>query len=318
MQAPLIVAHTKILFSIMVGAGLGAMAWLDLNAQYEQLALVTACLSMIMVINGLYLIVTRGHSEASYMDGLFIFLLASFSLLTAEQQGGLAIHWIYFYPLAAFFLFTLRVAIVLVSLYLPVALHITLDISEPLLRHQVLFGFVTISLVTLFLAIVKERTNLLLEPLVSADLGTGAQKEKRLHPELTIEINRAEREGTGLSLLLVGSGAPLKNAGKNNHPRLVHDAATAIAHHLRPFDSFYRLHTDDFAVVLPHTTSAEAESLSQSILSELPKPLNANNTPFGFASLNVADTADSLLTTAKSHLNQQSQLSISAQGGAAV
>lgn len=302
MQAPLIVAHTKILFSIMVGAGLGAMAWLDLNAHFEPLALVTACLSMLMVLNGLYLIASRGHSDASYLEALFILLLASFSLLAAQQQGGVAVHWIYFYPLAAFFLFTLKVAVGLVALYLPIAAYVIFEVSEPLLRHQALFSFVTISLVTLFLAVVKERTNELLEPLISADMSTGAQQEKRLHPELSIEINRAEREGTGLLLMIVATGSVLKQAGKNNHSRLLHEAASAIAHHLRPFDSFYRLHNDDFAVVLPHTTSDEADRLSNAILTELPKPFGVDNTGFGVASLNVADTADSLIENAKQHL----------------
>lgn len=305
MQASLIVAHTKILFSIIVGAVLGAIAWLDLNAKFESLALITACLSVTMAINSLYLLSTRGHSSSSYLEGLFILLLASFSLLAASAQGALAIHWIYFFPLAAFFLFTLKCAAVLVLLYLPVALYIIFEISQPLVRHQVLFSFITISMVTFFLAIVKERTNTLLEPLVSADIATGAQQEKRLNPELKIEINRAEREGTGLLLMLIGTGISLKDVGKNNHARLIHEAASVISSHLRAFDSFYRLQNDDFAIVLPHTTSIEASQLSRSILSELPRPLGHKNVAIGFASLNVADTTESLMNTAKAHLNEQ-------------
>ncbi len=310
MQAPQIVAHTKILFSIMVGAALGAMAWLDLQANAPMLALITASLSMLMVINGLLLLLARGHAEQSYLEGLFIFLLASFSIWATWQQGGQAAYWMYFYPLAAFFLFSLKTAAILVGLYLPAAGYVTFRLSDPLIQAQICFTFTSVTLVTLFMAIVKARTNQLLEPLVSADLTTGAQQEKRLHPELSIEINRAEREGTGLLLMLIGTGAAVRNAGRSNRTRLMQEAASAIATHLRPFDSFYRLHTDDFAVVLPHTTSAEAKNLSGSVLRQLPKSLQQQTT-LGMTSLNVDDTAESMLANAKAQLNAANLMPIS-------
>jgi len=306
MQAPQIVAHTKILFSIMVGAALGAMAWLDLQANTPVLALITASLSVLMVFNGMLLLFTRGHIEQSYVEGLFILLLASFSIWAVWQQGGQATYWMYFFPLAAFFLFSLKVATVLVTLYLPVAAYMTFFLSDPLLQPQIAYTFISITLVTLFMAFVKSHTNQLLEPLVSTDMNTGAQQERRLQPELSIEINRAEREGTGLLLLLLGTSAATRKLGRSQRTRLLQDSAKVIAAHLRPFDSFYRLHSDDFAVVLPHTTTAEAQTLSDTILKQLPKPMQ-QHTRLGMSSLNVDDSAESMLGHARSQLTEANQ-----------
>ena len=301
MQASLIVAHTKILFSIMMGGCLGALAYLDQASGHDLIALSTASLSILMVLNGLFLLINRGDHAASYFEWLFIIVLASYSWLAAERQGNEGLYWMYFYPLAAFFLFRLLASIILVLLYIPLALTIVFNFSEPLNQHITVLTFSSISLVALFLALVKERTNQLLEPLISTDMETGAYQEKRLVPDLSVEINRAEREGTGLLLMIFGTGNILTNTHKNARPRWLRDIAAAIAIQLRPFDACYRLEQGHFAVIMPHTTTQDAKVIAKKILQKLPK-LEPNSLEVGFASLNVEDTAQSLINTAQERM----------------
>ncbi len=299
MQAPIIAAHTKILFSLIAGAGLGAVAYLDLNQNEPMIALITACLSFVLVLNGLYLLMRKGQNTSSYLEWLFIFLLASFSLLAASHQGQMAIHWVYFFPLAAFFLFKLNTAIILVLIYVPLALYIIFDFGQTLDRFQMVFSFTAISLVAFFLAIIQERTNLMLEPLISTDIITGAFQYERLKPALTTEINRAEREGTGLLLMIIQTGQAIRKHNKDYRTRLLQACANSIGQQLRPFDSCYRLPTDDFAMILPHTTTQDAKSVAQAMLMNIPAAMGPQSLPIGFASLNADDDADSLMEIAE-------------------
>lgn len=299
MHAPLIAAHTKTLFSIMMGAGLGAIAWLDLNQKNEEIALVTAALSALMVINGLYIQFARDRRESSYIEFLFIILLASYSLITAHYHNQSSIYWIYFFPLAAFFLFKLKTAVLLVTLYIPIALYIITTETKLIYSHQILYSFLSIALVALFMAIAKEKTNEQLEPLISTDVETGAQQEKRLVPELSIEINRAEREGTGLLLMIIATGSALKQGNQSNYAKELHQCAMIISDNLRPFDSLYRLDNDNFAIVLPHTASTDAAQFAKTMIAQLPLALPID---VGFASLNVADTAATLIQHAEADL----------------
>ncbi len=156
----------------------------------------------------------------------------------------------------------------------------------------------TISTVAIFLAVVKSRTNKLLEPLISKDLETGAQKEKFLRQALKTEITRAEREGTGLTLMYFQL-KPGYLSLRNTHLSFLQQVSNAISAALRPFDQYYRLQQDGFAVILPHTTTNEALLKANGMLKNIAHSKHKKNIQLGLSSLNVGDTADSLILIAK-------------------
>jgi len=157
--------------------------------------------------------------------------------------------------------------------------------------------------VAIFLAVVKSRTHQLLEPLINSDIETGAQQEKFLRPNLNTEITRAEREGTGLLLMYVEVENEIKKSRKESRPKLLIDTSHTIAANIRIFDRHYLIDQNNFAIVLPHATSQEALNTAQLVLKDIPKPLQKNNIKIGLASLNVGDTVDTLIFTAKQELS---------------
>jgi len=286
--------HTKIFFCAIGGTVLGLIAYIDFSQYQYVTSLITAGMAAMLIINGLCLLTGQYSQKQSYLDWISIVLLAVFAYIASEHQHGQHIYWIYFYPIAAFFLFQLRIALLLLFLYIPLVIYIIFNFAPVLEQPEILFSFAGISIVVYFLAMVKARTNKLLEPLIGTDLETGAQLEKFLRPALNTEITRAEREGTGLLLMYLQLDQALKAVRKEGREQLVHECAQAISKQLRIFDHYYRLNDDNFAVVLPHATSEDAQAASKKMIADMSPTLHSN-IKVGITSLNVGDTADSLI-----------------------
>lgn len=294
----LTVHHIRILFCTIGTVILGLIAYLEYCQGQLIMALITLGLSTVLAINGLYIVQGRKEKAGHHVDALFLILLATFSLFAADLEAQNS-YWAYFFPITAFFLFSLRVAIWCVLAYTPLALYIFIQYSPPLIQAQILFSYAAISTIALFLAMVKSRTNQLLEPLISSDAETGAQLEKFLRPALNTEINRAEREGTGLLLVYLIHTTPKP---KNEHSaQWVNQFAQGIALFLRPFDQYYRLHKNHFAIIMPHTNSQDALITVKNMISKMPDIIQSH-IQVGFASLNVGDTEDTLIEQAQREL----------------
>ncbi len=293
----------KVLFSVVAGITLGIVAYIDHLALHSPMALITSALSVVLLSNALYLTVRKSNARANYIEWLLMALLALFPVIATGYGQGQNIYWIYFYPIAAFFLFPMGLALFLMLLDTPIVLFIIASFAPPLAQAQILFSFACISTVAIFLAVVKSRTNELLEPLINSDMETGAQQEFFLRPNLSTEITRAEREGTGLLLIYIDLGKTIKSLRKESRTKLLLSTSKSIAATMRPFDRYYRIDQDNFALLLPHTTSQEALTAAKVMLKNLPSPLQEQDIKIGLASLNVGDSADTLIATAKQELS---------------
>ncbi len=293
--------RVKLLFCLISGMGLGVIAYLDFQSSSLLLSACTLCLAGLLILNAIFL--TAGYivKTAGYFDRLLIVLVGLYPLAAAEYSHAHNLYWIYFFPITAFFLFKLRAAIYLTLFYIPIAIYLIKQVAPPLHEAQILFSFAVVSTVSLFLAMVKTRTNKLLEPLISRDIASGAQLEKFLSPALSIEITRAEREGTGLLLMHINTPINTEKNSKEETEEQMAGYATAISKHLRLFDQYYRLSKQNFSIILPHATSQEAKVIAKKIIDELHFS-NAKETQFGFASLNVGDTAHSLIRLSQREL----------------
>lgn len=294
----LTIHHIRIMFCTIGAVVLGAMAVMDYVNQLPKVALFTAILALVLILNGASMLWRKQDTNTSKTDALFLLLLASFSLLIADLDGRHA-DWTYFFPIAAFFMFSLRTAIFCVLAYAPLAFYIYFQYTPTLTQAQSIFSFSAISLVALFLAMVQSRTNQLLEPLISSDEATGAQLESFMRPALKKEINRAEREGTGL--LLVYLKHQKNQYGRGLSSDILTQCAKAISQHLRPFDQYYRLYKDDFAIIMPNANTQDATITVKQMANDMPESIR-NNIEVGFASLNVGDTEDSLIQQAQQEL----------------
>ncbi|GAA6135030.1 hypothetical protein NBRC116188_18200 [Oceaniserpentilla sp. 4NH20-0058] len=292
----LTVNHIRILFCSIGAIILCTMALVNYYEGQTIVALFTCLLALVLVINGISMVFRSANANTTQTDALFLVLLASFSLFSADMQGSHT-DWTYFFPIAAYFLFSLRTAILCVLAFTPIAIYIFIQYGPTLIQAQSIFSFAAVSCVALFLAMVKSRTNQLLEPLISSDETTGAQLESFLRPALKKEINRAEREGTGL--LLVYLKFQKHNRGLPSD--IIMQCANAIASQLRLFDQYYRLNKDQFAIIMPHANTDDALTKVKFMVSEMPPSLQGK-VEVGLASLNVGDTEETLILQAQQEL----------------
>ena len=298
MLTPLKISHAKFAYNLITVITLYLLAYLNYLAFNFVITYIIGSLATILAINALYMAKLKRKPKTFYLKWLYMLLLAAFIYIVCDYGQSDNLYWIYFFPIAAFFLFPMRHAALLLFLYLPLAIYILYSFAKPLQQPQIFFCLAIITFVAIFLAIVKSRTNQLLEPLISKDADTGAQKEKFLRPTLTTEITRAEREGTGLLLMYIQLQPNTTNYRRVPIAFLQH-ISNAINADLRPFDRYYRLHFDDFAVILPHTASHEALNKARAMLEDIPASKYKKNIQVGLASLNVGDTANTLIDTAR-------------------
>lgn len=229
---------------------------------------------------------------------VFLTFLAG-TLIWLAMDGHSALMWLYFFPIAAFFLLTPKHAAISNGVFSMAAIYIAWPALAPFAFVQFLAGYLCVIVLGFFLASIKYKTNQMLEPLISRDPSTGAHLERLLSRYLATEILRAEREGTGLLLMRLQS-----NKGKKPHFSESEkiECAKAIANHLRPFDQHFNLDRDGFAVVLPHMTTLEAKELALDMIDAMP-PAIQKDMQVGLASLNVGDTAESLIELSAQGLN---------------
>jgi diguanylate cyclase (GGDEF)-like protein len=148
------------------------------------------------------------------------------------------------------------------------------------------FGSEEIDLVADFaavaaLALDNARARADLELLVQTDDLTGLANRRHFRPELEREIAAAHRNGAPLSLLLLDLDNFKAINDRHGHERgdaALQTVAAAIQERLRPGDLAARVGGDEFVVMLPHTSRAQADALAQAIatsISDALAPLGA-------------------------------------------
>jgi len=291
-----LVNRLKIVFLVISAITIALIGYLNDLKAFTQQAQASYAMAILLALAATLIFLQPKPGRRRYLDWIFFIILTGYILHSAHYGPAQSVIWMYFFPLSAFFLFSLRRAIYLTLMFTPISLYISLVLAAPLQSVQVFFGYIVIAIAALFLAMVKSRTNALLEPLISSDEETGAQLENKLTPALTTEINRAEREGTGLLLMRVDLSAVKGTKDMATH--LIQSWANTIRQELRPFDQYYRLKHSGFAIILPHMNTEDGEQLIAKTFSHLPEDIR-KQVKIGLASLNVGDTAESLINDTK-------------------
>lgn len=282
----------KIFLCFFSALALGGLTYVNVDNQAHFQGVLTGSLGIIALSGAITLILHPKPGRRALLDWGFIVILWAFIFHATLNQSHSLEAWVYFFPIAAFYLFKLKWATYLSLAYVPFALTMIMLSSDILNIPQMVFSFSAITVISLFLAMVKTRTNHLLEPLIRTDEETGAQLEKQLIPSLTIEINRAEREGTGLLLMQIFLDQAIKHQDKN--PLSLAEYARLIRKQLRPFDQYYQLKPLGFALLLPHMNTEDAKDLVQKIFADIPLEIK-KTIKIGYGSLNVGDTPESLI-----------------------
>ncbi|ROT96254.1 GGDEF domain-containing protein [Marinobacter sp. R17] len=242
-----------------------------------------------------------------------LFLTALTPAILANAPG--LSQWSYVYPLATFALWSLGWAVLLVMPYLALVIIAGLDPALGPDRHQ----FVACALLAILLSAVfvflREYKSRQLAPLRRTDELTQAASRDYLSADLHKEIQRSEREGIEMAVLLIGldihRGEPLP---EDDIRAILPRIGRYLHSQLRDFDSYYRVADLQFLAILPGINTTEATRRAEVIRQGLGSLLASHDLTLtvsaGVAGLNIGDDADSLQQSAGRALQRAQQ-----QGG---
>lgn len=258
-----------------------------------------------------------GHSRQPWQAMSWVLALALVLTLCASLwvQPWILGHWLYALPLITFGLLPLGWAALLTLLgtaSILAANQAAVGLPE---RHQ----FISSLLLTLCLAgiliFLREYKSRQLAPLRRTDELTQAASREYLSADLHKEIQRSEREGTGMAVILIGLDLHLSDQDPDEDIRAILPRIGRFLHsQLRDFDTYYRVADLQFLVILPGIATAEAASRAEQIRKGLGTLLTSYGLNLtlsaGIAGLNIGDDADSLQQSAANALRRAQQ-----QGG---
>ncbi|RBW49483.1 GGDEF domain-containing protein [Marinobacter sp. F3R11] len=246
-----------------------------------------------------------------------LFFAALMVLLTTSFWTGpwALSHWLYGLALVAFALVPRGIAalITLVMVILAmIAAHWAEGIAD---RHQMISALlltVMLSAVLIFLRDYKTRQ---LAPLRRTDELTQAASREYLSADLHKEIQRSEREGTDMSIIMVGLDAHASDNDPDEDIRSILPRIGRFLHsQIRDFDTYYRAADLQFLVILPGIATQEAITQAETIRKGLCSLLETHGMNLtvstGVAGLNIGDDANSLHQSAANALRRAQQ-----QGG---
>jgi diguanylate cyclase (GGDEF)-like protein len=250
--------------------------------------------------------------------GFFIILVLL--VATAALTGRWFIsYWVYGLPLLAYLVVPQRGASIAILAVVAIALFMVYQASGIAQRHQMIGAFFLTLLLSLMLIFLLEFKRRQLMPLRRTDELTNAASQQHLTADLNKEIQRSEREGTTLSVIMLAlkPSNDAEPAGADSRS-ILPQIGRYLHSHIRDFDAYYRVADLQFLIILPGITSPQAsrqaEALRQGVQQLLTSHQLAMTLSTGAAGLNIGDDANSLqrsvtgaLRRAQQHTGNNSQ-----------
>ncbi|WP_150912562.1 GGDEF domain-containing protein [Marinobacter halotolerans] len=225
------------------------------------------------------------------------------------------VHWLYAVPLVAFALFPLPWAAALTLACIVMAMLAISGLAGMPERHQMISAFLMATVLSCLLVFLREYKSRQLAPLRRTDELTQAASREYLTADLHKEIQRSEREGTDMSVIMIGLDTHLSDSDPDADIRSILPRIGRYLHsQLRDFDTYYRVADLQFLIILPGIATADAATLAETIRRGLKSLLNSHELGLtvsaGIAGLNIGDNADSLQSSVANALRRAQQ-----QGG---
>ncbi|WP_375191961.1 GGDEF domain-containing protein [Marinobacter sp.] len=247
-------------------------------------------------------------------QGFFVVLLLI--LLVSFWTGPWVLsHWLYALPLVAFALVPPPVAAVVALVVIGLAVSASQWAVGLADRHQMISAFLLTVLLSALLIFLREYKSRQLAPLRRTDELTQAASREYLSADLHKEIQRSEREGTDMSILMIGLDAHLSESEPDEDIRSILPRIGRYLHsQIRDFDTYYRVADLQFLVILPGISTGDALTRAEIIRKGLATLLESHGMNLtvstGIAGLNIGDDANTLQQSAANALRRAQQ-----QGG---
>jgi len=264
----LVVLQVKVLYCLFAALALSIIAVLDLLESHTVFAALAAGFALALLLYALMLLMRGQQRHSPYPEWVLIFALALFTLF-GMQQSESVVHWVYFVPGYIYFLFAFHVASYLALVYSTAMVLMILSEFEAYLRLQILFTYGACYAFAVMYALINERNNQGLSAIVNTDPVTQVYNQYQLGLDLTKEMTRADRQSD--ELRLVGVAVPdswgvLKTEEYEDRLSFL---SKRLKRCLRRFDTCYRLASDHFIILLPHSDDHVVEGLLENLQDDL-------------------------------------------------
>lgn len=281
----------KAIYCLLTAMALSIITYLDILQDHLALAAVAGSFAALLIINALYTHYWAHPQNNNYLEWFLASCLMIFTLVGTHNKPAQVAQWLYLVPLYLFLLVEYRYAKPLASIYsLAICLVIILFFQSEI-KMQILTTYILCASLSFAFAVLNERRNQRLAPLISLDPMTGAGSQLQLQRNLSKELLRAEREFSVLSLIRIQI---LKTTGVSKKAGLG-QLSSHIRQQLRPFDNYYLTPGDDFILVLPHSESEEVEARSDILLETFNLHLN-QKIKIACITQQLGETGSNLLT----------------------
>ena len=242
-----------------------------------------------------------------WLSHIIVGFLMITTLASLVRFQNTAEQWCYIVPLIAFLIYRIQVATFLTAGYSIALAFAIIGYYQGPEKVQIFFVYLLSLAMTLAFVYLREIKEQQLKPLRRTDNLTLASTREYLLQDLDKEVQRSEREGTDLSVLALSlDAAALHHASRDEKDHLLHRLGRILHETLRLFDSYYRYESVDFIIVLPHTGSKEATKKAAQLRLNAKQTLSSSDNTVtisaGVSTLNVGDTAETLLANARKAL----------------
>ncbi|MCL1478096.1 GGDEF domain-containing protein [Marinobacter sp. M3C] len=256
----------------------------------------------------------KRHGSAPWpaLRGGFFVILVLLVATAALADRWFMSYWLYGLPLLAYVAVPRRGAWIAIIAVVAIAMFMVYQASGIAQRHQMIGAFFLTLLLSLMLIFLLELKRRQLAPLRRTDELTNAASQQHLTADLNKEIQRSEREGTTLSVIMLA----LKT-GNDTEPAdadlrsILPQIGRYLHSHIRDFDAYYRVADLQFLIILPGITSSEASRQAETLRRGVQQLLTSHQLTMtisiGAAGLNIGDDANSLQRSATGALRRAQQ-----------
>ena len=206
---------------------------------------------------------------------------------------------LYAMPLLVFFFFEFKPALLIIALLTLVTILVLSMTSSPMINIQFISTYAIYLGISGALVYLREVRRKQLKPLRRTDNLTQAATREHLDDDLRKEIQRSEREGSDLALMALGIDEKcLIDLSPKQRALLSIDLGKLLHNNLRVFDSYYLWNDEEFLVVLPHTSSSQANKIANELRLKVRKQMSSTEGTVtisaGIIGLNVGDDGETL------------------------
>lgn len=285
------------------------------SAQGERLTVIAALLASAVVLTCSAFSANRTDAPWPTVHKIAFGALA-ITVVSALWLGPWSlVHWLYVVPLIAFALLPVAWAAAVCAVCVVLATLAIASLTGVPERHQMISAFLMTIVLSCLLVFLREYKSRQLAPLRRTDELTQAASREYLTADLHKEIQRSEREGTDMSVIMIGLDTHLSDSDPDADIRSILPRIGRYLHsQLRDFDTYYRVADLQFLIILPGIPTVDAATLAETIRRGLKSLLSSHELGLtvsaGIAGLNIGDDADSLQSSVANALRRAQQ-----QGG---